>query len=1175
MFCSVGDKKGVLTVWSVDTRGTLSLSCQYRKQGAIRTAVFCPIVRLIPKAGSSGKGGDKKKKQQEAIAKQLYSPPFFFGTEKGALVYADDMGFCTDVQQLSSAIDALLFFEETSKLVVITRSLMLMQYLVAEDGHVNRVSHGKLSAQAELAEKGLRSLNWVGPGLLAAATNEKMIRLYDLVTDETYNLSLSVLGDMVDRNDQVLTMAFSPIDRYLAVGTRGGLLVIWRYIGPVRDLRGSTDGKVAASSPSDWELHYKVALPSLVHHLEWSSGQGTLGVVLEYNVLVLSEAVLHSVCCGDLAVLQSNASEIAINVGASTCHMVDTRMIVKGIATSRSCLVVWSGKGARVYTVDLSDGRSEAFDPFATTAQSIAIGDSTHLVEAVLFLAEGANISVANFKGVRKGTISFSEGEGQPELIDIKGKYLAAITTKGILKVFDVSQPTKPKSMGSACNFFASESTTTVEGRRIRCIRVNSEGTRVAVIVDKIKGALKVRHPDPKLYVYDRNKGGVITYDFSLQMKCPFAMEWDDSDDRLIAVEAKRDRSVTTTNPTGPTASAGDGTVSTVSAPSATDIEAEHDVEIVMLFATSEHGILLQDSFPRKYPYGSLLGVSVPRVLFRSAPPVLADGDDPEVYAKISAENSCKVFAKVMRDFVGLDGVMDEQAKLALIEFSFNVTLGKLDEAYRSVKAIDSPSIWENMAHMCVKTKRLDVAEVCLGNMGHARGAAALRQAKEDPFATLESKIGIVAIQLGLLDDAARLFRECGRFDLLNLLYQSTGLWDKAILTASNNDRIHLKSTHFNYAKFLESIGDTAGAIEHYESSQSNRTEVPRMMYKFDFMDELETYIQKSTDPVLLKWWAAYLESKEMYDRAKKYYSKACDFLSLVRISCFQGDMSSAAGIVMESEDKAAAYYFARQLEAKGDLNQAITYYASSGCYNHAIRLAKVNHMDTDMMRFALKAAPTLMLECAAYFEDKNEYEKSIQLYHKGGDLGKAMDLCFKGAEALNVTVKGRSKPDTSRSQGIFEMMNEIAADLGVGTSPQTLARCAEFLMQHRQFERAIDLYILAKRFPQAIEMCMVNNITITDDMAEKLSPKVSPDLDEATSKDTLKLLAKALKTQGSYALASRKYTQAGDRLRAIKCLVRSGDTRAVIQFATVTRNPEIYKLAANYLQVHNCVLSF
>ena len=40
-----------------------------------------------------------------------------------------------------------------------------------------------------------------------------------------------------------------------------------------------------------------------------------------------------------------------------------------------------------------------------------------------------------------------------------------------------------------------------------------------------------------------------------------------------------------------------------------------------------------------------------------------------------------------------------------------------------------------------------------------------------------------------------------------------------------------------------------------------------------------------------------------------------------------------------------------------------------------------------------------------------------------------------------------------------------------------------------------------------------------------------------------------------------RKYTQAGDRVRAIKCLVKSGDTKAVIQFATITRNNEIFKL--------------
>merc|ERR1711871_1095684 len=101
-----------------------------------------------------------------------------------------------------------------------------------------------------------------------------------------------------------------------------------------------------------------------------------------------------------------------------------------------------------------------------------------------------------------------------------------------------------------------------------------------------------------------------------------------------------------------------------------------------------------------------------------------------------------------MSDFVGLDDV-DPNARMALLEFSYNLTLGKLDEAYKSVKAIDSPAIWENMAQMCVKTKRLDVAEVCLGNMGHARGAAAVRASKSK-VKELEAQVASVAVQLGL-----------------------------------------------------------------------------------------------------------------------------------------------------------------------------------------------------------------------------------------------------------------------------------------------------------------------------------------------------------------------------------------------------------------------------------------
>ena len=59
-----------------------------------------------------------------------------------------------------------------------------------------------------------------------------------------------------------------------------------------------------------------------------------------------------------------------------------------------------------------------------------------------------------------------------------------------------------------------------------------------------------------------------------------------------------------------------------------------------------------------------------------------------------------------------------------------------------------SESVWENMAKMCVKTRRLDVATVCLGNMGHARGAKALREAMNEP--ELDARVASLAVHLGL-----------------------------------------------------------------------------------------------------------------------------------------------------------------------------------------------------------------------------------------------------------------------------------------------------------------------------------------------------------------------------------------------------------------------------------------
>ena len=46
------------------------------------------------------------------------------------MCYADDLGHCTEVQQVASAVDKLMFYEGARRLIIITRSLLMTQLQV-------------------------------------------------------------------------------------------------------------------------------------------------------------------------------------------------------------------------------------------------------------------------------------------------------------------------------------------------------------------------------------------------------------------------------------------------------------------------------------------------------------------------------------------------------------------------------------------------------------------------------------------------------------------------------------------------------------------------------------------------------------------------------------------------------------------------------------------------------------------------------------------------------------------------------------------------------------------------------------------------------------------------------------------------------------------------------------
>ena len=111
---------------------------------------------------------------------------------------------------------------------------------------------------------------------------------------------------------------------------------------------------------------------------------------------------------------------------------------------------------------------------------------------------------------------------------------------------------------------------------------------------------------------------------------------------------------------------------------------------------------------------------------------------------------------------------------------------------------------------------------------------------------------------------------------------KSIGNWDEALEIAEKYDRLHLRATHYQYAKKLEWEKSYNEAIKHYELSKTNVFEVPRML--FEDPDALEEYISKNNDPELRKWWAQYQEYSGEFELAEKFYKQCQDYLSLGKL---------------------------------------------------------------------------------------------------------------------------------------------------------------------------------------------------------------------------------------------------------------------------------------------------
>lgn len=799
-------------------------------------------------------------------------------------------------------------------------------------------------------------------------------------------------------------------------------------------------------------------------------------------------------------------------------YTLKTDIQVQYVTINKEYIAVASGRQVVIYRIHIDTSfNTTLIANFNCDTEKLLIYDHT------LIILTPVVIQLRSMEGTLIQMLPTLPEEGEPITMDLTGQYLTVASLNGILKIWDLSKReaklhTRAMATYEAITDFA-------EIIEARC---NADCRCVSITV-----AMTNLMPSSILYVWDIESDQIHEFDFAeskdadendsdLSIKCKgrlvTAHYWDMEDPRLLVCRAQR-------------LETRDSKYSKQNNENDYDI-LKTTVVLVSMFATSDHGIVVQDIKPIKDENCRVLGVHSPHIIILNSEKTI--------------KRTSKVTKLLMRDFEEL-GICDSVTKKAVLDFSFHISVANMEEAFKSIKSIKNEGIWKSLARMCVKTKQLNMALLCLGHMKQARAARALREAIHDNSLNLEAKVGILAVELGLYNDAERLFREAKRLDLLGKLLEARNKFKEAIELAKNENKICEKTSYYSYAKALEQEGKIPEAIEMYTKADCHRFEVPRML--FVRPRELLAYLNNSDDPEIKNWHAQYIESTGDMEGALKLYEQAKNTLAMTRLLCYFDRENEVSELVSRTNHAASAYHLAAHYESKNNISQAIHFYTIAKAYTNAIRLCKEHDMFEELWPLAVLASRQSQIDVAKYYEENDQSDKAVLLYHKAGLLHKALDIAFKTKQ--------------------YSALQLIIMDVNADSDPALIIKCADYFVQNDQIEKAVDLLATGRKYLEALELIQKYNILLSEDLAEKMTlDKVDNDVDHEKMRiSILERIGEIAFEQGNYHLATKKFTQAGNKLRAMKALLKSGDTEKICFFAQVSRQREIYIMAGNYLQ--------
>ncbi|XP_058128207.1 intraflagellar transport protein 140 homolog [Anopheles ziemanni] len=1078
---------------------------------------------------------------------------FYACTQAGILYYISQTGTCTEIVRGDSIpITQILWHPKQDSIVILMEDITIGHYEVDASGQITELDRVKLAGKVSGSKS---AITWVAGCALAILTGDLSVRIWDIETNDNYVLAMELptasgedgSGRLPASAMEVFTcVAYCRDTHTLSAGTSQGNLYTWRRMS------GAYGRVFASAHEAGWQLTNVTPVRGTIKSLTWGTtdtNRPCMMVNCLSNVFILKEQALLARHTRTVWATQRKSNELLLRHASGRETVLRTDSSIIHLALNELHIVVTNGRSVGVYRIqqpllhgntvgdtlsssvstarsvamsEAGDGGADEHDPnalLATFVCSFAVDCvSIYLYEQNIVALGVEQVKIFSLSGVILHEIIFNDNEGKPIGVDLLGPFLTIFTLNGFIKLYDVSRHEIKLLLPPKCAYDMFESF----GEIIHA-KTNATGTHVALTI-----ANEQLVPDGRLHLWNLETHVLSPCEFRSPSpetgagQClPVGFYWDTDDARLLACETK---------PLPKQQQQQQQTLSGVRA-------SQPVSQIHVMFVDAQRSELKQlevveasgGGIGGESPSGEqqLIGLCVPHLV------VLKRNE---------------IVRLPLRDFKGLEAC-DLATRGMVLNFSLNVAQENMDQAFSCIRSLRSDTVWMNLARLCVQTGRLDVARVCLGHLRRARSVRALRRAMEDDTLEQEARVAVLAIELDMVSEAEALYKRCGRYDLLNKLYQASGRFDEALEVAEHFDRVHLRNTYHRYAEWLKENGKTQKAIQYYERTSSLMHNISQLL--IDDPVALKKYMQQTTDPELLRWWAQYVESSGDMEGAFKIYQRSEDWFAQVRILCFIGQVGRADEIARTSGDRAACYHLGRYYENSGKFAEAIGFYTRAQTYGNAVRICKENDLQDDLWTVACTARARDKASAAAYFEEAGDYRRAVELYHRAGMLHKAVEMAFKSQQP--------------------ESLQVIASELDAASDPELVARCADFFVGIEQPYKAVQLLANTRQLQAALAVCAEHRVPLTESLAEALTPAKEADgLAEGERVAILLRLGEILQEQGDYHSATKKFTQAGDKVRAMKSLLKSGDTDKIIFFAGMSRHKEVYVMAANYLQALN-----